>query len=267
MPVDYHIHTSMCGHATGEMECYVQEALKKGLTEIGFSDHIPMYFLPPGDRDASVAMREDELPTYVQKVRCLQAKYSPFPIRLGIEADFTPGMEKELTNILNQYDFDYCLGSIHFIDGWGFDNPLYKEQYGKWDLYELYQRYFGMVGQAALSGLFDILSHPDLIKKLGYKPEGDLEPIYRKVVGQIAESGVCIEVNTAGLRAPAKELYPQVDFLKLCYAAGVPVSLGSDAHKPEQVGMDFDKALSMLREAGYREVVTFSGRRKNYRKI
>ncbi len=264
MPVDYHIHTKMCGHASGEMEEYVEAAINKGLKEIGFSDHIPMYFLPKEERDTSIAMEEEQLPVYIEKVRELQKKYSEFPIKMGIEADYVPGMEQEVLAILRSYDFDYCLGSIHFIDGWGFDQSEYISEYDKWDLYELYERYFGILAQAAASGLFDTLSHPDLIKKLGFRPEGDLTPLYKKTVKIIADSGVCIEINTAGLRVPAKELYPAAGFLKLCHAAGVNVTLGSDAHKPEQVGANFAEALTLLKDVGFTKVVTFTGRGRNY---
>ncbi|HWI54466.1 MAG TPA: histidinol-phosphatase [Desulfobacteria bacterium] len=264
MPVDYHIHTKMCGHASGEMEEYVEAAMKKGLKEIGFSDHIPMYFLPAGERDASIAMAEEQLPVYTAKVKELQKKYSGFPIKLGIEADYVPGMEQEASDILSRYEFDYCLGSIHFIDGWGFDQSRYIAEYEKWDLYELYERYFGILGQAAASGLFDTLSHPDLIKKLGFRPEGDLTPLYKKTVKIIADSGVCVEINTAGLRVPAAELYPAAGFLRLCCDAGVSVTLGSDAHKPEQVGAGFAEALALLKDVGYTKVVTFTGRGRNY---
>lgn len=267
MPVDYHIHTKMCGHASGEMEEYVEAAKERGLTEIGFSDHIPMYFLPPEERDFSIAMKEEELPIYISRVREIQKKYSPYPVKFGIEADFVPGMQKELAGIIGKYDFDYVLGSIHFIDGWGFDNPQYKSQYDNWDLYDLYEAYFGLVSQAAASGLFDILSHPDLIKKFGFRPDRDLTPLYEKTIKIIAESGVCIEVNTAGLRVPAREIYPVVDFLKLCFEKGVSVTLGSDAHSPEQVGANFGEAVALLKSVGYREVVTFTERSKNYCKI
>lgn len=264
MPVDYHIHTKMCGHAYGEMEEYVAAAQRKGLREIGFADHVPMYFLAPEQRDLSIAMKEEELPLYVEQVREMQAKFHPFNVKLGLEADFTPGMENELAAILEAYDFDYVLGSIHYIDGWGYDNSQYISEYDKWDLYELYRRYFTILGQAAASGLFDTLAHPDLIKKFGFSPQADIAPLYAGAVQKIAEAGVCIEVNTAGLRAPAGEIYPQIKFLELCRKNRVPVTLGSDAHHPEQVGAGFKEAMELLRTVGYREVVTFSGRKRNY---
>jgi len=206
----------MCGHAEGEMEEYVLTAQRKGLKEIGFADHIPMYFFPEGDRDSSVAMSSGELPVYAARVRAVQEKMRPYPVKFGIEADYTPGMEAELAAILGEYQFDYVLGSIHFLDGWGFDNSRYKAEYDKWGLFELYETYFLVLGQAAASGLFDSLAHPDLIKKFGFRPDRDITGLYQEAAGKIAESGVCIEVNTAGLRVPAGEIYPSIDFLRIC---------------------------------------------------
>jgi len=264
MPVDYHIHTKMCGHAVGELDEYVAAARQKGLREIGIADHIPMYFLPVGERDLSIAMKEEELPVYVQRVEEVQKKFSPYLIKLGLEADYIPGKEKELAALLRKYDFDYILGSIHFLDEWGFDNPDRIAGYEKRDLDELYELYFKTLGRAAASGLFDIMAHPDLIKKFGFRPDRDITGLYEQAVKTIAQSGVCIEVNTAGLRVPAGEIYPQAGFLEICHSYQVPVSLGSDAHRPELVGADFDKAVDLLKAIGYREIVTFSKRNKNF---
>lgn len=264
MPVDYHIHTKMCGHAEGEMEEYIAAARRRGLQELGFSDHIPMYFLPVEERDPSVAMREEDLPRYIQKIKDLQKSFYPWPIKIGIEADYISGMEAKLAEILTQYEFDYILGAIHFINGWGFDNPAYIDEYKKLDLGELYRQYFSTLGQAAASGLFDILAHADLIKKFGFYPEGELGGLYRETLQQISDSGVCVEINTAGLRVPKKEIYPSPDFLKLCFENKVPVSLGSDAHKPELVGADFHLAIALLKSIGYKQVVKFDKRNRNY---
>lgn len=267
MPVDYHLHTKLCGHAQGEPEEYAAAAQRRGLREIGFADHIPMYFLPEAERDPDIAMREEDLPGYAQKIRDLQKSLHPFPIKFGIEADYAAGMENRLREILGQYDFDYVLGSIHFLDGWGFDNPAYIDGYKSRDLWEVYQSYFGLLGQAAASGIFDVLAHPDLIKKFGFEPDRELSDLYRETLRQIADSGVCVEINTAGLRVPKKEIYPAPEFLKLCFASKVPVSLGSDAHKPEQVGTDFDQAVALLKSVGYTQVVTFTKRRRDYCRI
>lgn len=267
MPVDYHIHTRRCGHATGEMEEYVQAAQQKGLVEIGFADHIPMYFLPPAERDPEIAMADQELPDYVADIRRLQEKFAPFKVKMGIEADFAPGLEDELKAILRRYDFDYVLGSIHFLDGWGFDNLKYIAEYEHRDITQIYAQYFQLLCQAAASGLFDSLAHPDLIKKMGFRPSGDISYFYEQAVKTIAEADICVEVNLAGLRVPVAEIYPAQPFLQLCHRFGVPVTLGSDAHKPEQVGAGFDTAVKLLKAIGYDEVAVFNGRKRSFLKL
>jgi histidinol-phosphatase (PHP family) len=169
-----------------------------------------------------------------------------------------------LVNVLKDMPLDYVLGSVHYIDGWGFDNPDYISQYDSMDIEKLYRRYFQLLKQAALSGIFDILAHPDLIKKFGYFPARDMTQVYEDTVQAIHASNVCIEVNTAGLRVPAREIYPTEEFLQLCCRYGVPVTLGSDAHKPEQVGWGFAEAVKLLKKVGYRETVLFTERQRKF---
>ncbi|WP_347488342.1 histidinol-phosphatase HisJ family protein [Desulfoscipio sp. XC116] len=252
---DYHIHTARCGHARGEMWEYVERALELGLPEIGFADHIPMYWLSEKDRDPGIAMSLDILAEYVNEVEILRAAYPHIPIKLGIEADYIPGFEGELKKILGRYQFDYVLGSVHFIDGWGFDNPAYLDKYKHIDIDGLFRQYFSLVRQAARSGLFNVLAHPDLIKKFGYRPQGDLREVYDKTARTFAEAGVCAEVNTAGLRVPAREIYPALGLLQACRNYAVPVTTGSDAHEPGQVGYQFKSVRYFLQKAGYAKVL------------
>ena len=156
---------------------------------------------------------------------------------------------------------------MHFLDGWGFDNPAEMEEYGRRDLDRVYEEYFALVQQAALSGLFDIIAHPDLIKKFAFRPARDLSPLYEETARAFQKAGVCAEVNSAGLRYPAGEIYPSFSFLKCLYKHNVPVTLGSDAHRPEQVGAGLPEALRLLREAGYQEIALFSARKKCFREI
>ncbi|HBX24073.1 MAG TPA: PHP domain-containing protein [Desulfotomaculum sp.] len=258
---DYHIHTARCGHAAGRMEEYIEHALALGLKEIGFADHIPMYWLQEGDRDPELAMPECDLGDYVAEVERLRKLYPDITIRLGIEVDYIPGHENQARSILERYPFDYVLGSVHYLDGWGFDNPAYIHRYETYDLDELYRRYFKRVQQAAQSRLFDIIAHPDLVKKFGFKPTCDLQGLYDETARAFAEAGVCAEVNTAGLRVPASEIYPAEGFLRACRNNGVPVTVGSDAHLPNQVGQGFDRAMELLTRVGYEKTVSFSQRK------
>ncbi|HBV99013.1 MAG: histidinol phosphatase [Peptococcaceae bacterium BICA1-7] len=264
---DYHIHTGRCGHASGGMRQYADEAVNKGLGEIGFSDHIPMYWLPSDSRDPGLAMAEEQFPGYVAEVLGLKSEFSSLSIRLGVEVDYIPGRETAIKPFLLGCPFDYVIGSVHYIDGWGFDNPALLEEFGRQNIDEIYEKYFDLLCAAASSRLFDIIAHPDLIKKFGHRPAAPPLELYRRAAVAMAGAGVCVEVNTAGLRVPAEEIYPSLDFLRICRLEGVPASTGSDAHAPGLVGAGFSQAADLLREAGYREVAVFKGRTRNMIKI
>ncbi len=264
---DYHCHTNLCGHASGEMEEYISSARLKGLPELGFSDHLPMYWLPEKERNPGLAMSEKELPFYVAKVIKLREENSDLSIKLGIEADYIPCKKIALSRLLNSHPFDYVLGSVHFVNGWAVDNPANKNEYEHLNLDEIYTAYFSCLQSAARSGLFNIMAHPDLIKKFGYRPKKDLTYLYEQTAVIFAKANVCAEVNTAGIRYPAREIYPSLELLRLFNKYGVSATVGSDAHHPEQVGEDWKEAAFYLKEAGYREIAAFSGRRPTMVKI
>lgn len=265
--VDYHIHTARCGHAIGEMAAYVERAIQAGLPEIGFSDHIFLYWLPPDRRDPELAMPEEQFDAYVEDVLRLQHAYPDIAIRVAIEADFIVDQEDTLTDILNRYPWDYILGSVHFIGDWGMDDGRYLSEYDAWDIDELYEHYFSLVMRAAESGHFDTMAHLDLVKKFGHRARKDLADLYGRVARRLAAAGVAIEVNTAGLRKPVGELYPHLDLLTACRKAGVPATLGSDAHAPDEVAADLPLAIEHLRAAGYERILTYRGRRRDWKPI
>ena len=260
--VDYHTHTVRCGHAEGTMEAYLEAALAAGIREYGFSCHIPMYWLPEEKRDPGIAMRMDELEAYVEDVLRMRLRYPEIPIRLGIEADFIPGREEDLVKVLEPYPWDYVIGSVHFIGDWDFDNPASVNRYAEWDISELYAKFFTLETMAARSGLFDIMAHIDLIKKFGHRPSHDLGRLYADVAQVMADAGVAIELSTAGLRKPVREIYPNPQLLKECCDRNVPLVISSDAHKPSEVAWGFEGALEVARAAGYTSLARFEGRRR-----
>jgi len=203
-------------------------------------------------------------------------------LRLGIEADFVPGAEDRIANLLQARDFDYVVGSVHFIR----EGAVDMDEYGAWtsgrSAEELWRRYFQTLGESARSGLFDVLAHPDLVKYWSptdaarptnpalagrRRPEGDLRRYYELAIEGIAESGVAVEVSTAGLRKPAGEIYPAPAFLEMCLEAGAPVALSSDAHRPQEVGADYDRALELLERLGVRELCVFERRERRLEPI
>jgi histidinol-phosphatase (PHP family) len=261
--VDYHVHTARCGHASGAMERYVEHAIESGLTELGFSDHLFMYWLPEERRDPELTMAEWEHDFYIEDVERCRRRYSlDITIRLATEVDYIPGHEHALENILRRYDWDYVIGSVHFIDGWGFDDSRHLAGFAEWDIDALYQRYFSSVGASAETGLFDTIGHTDLVKKFGHRPSVDQSESYATLAARFSRSGVCVEVNTGGLRKPVSEAYPHPALLRACHEAGVPVTFGSDAHAPQEVAADFAAACGLMRAAGYQQFIAFERRQR-----
>ena len=258
--VDYHLHTELCGHARGGLEDYVGRALELGLAEVGFCDHFPLLHL----KDPTLSMTVEDLPRYLREVEELRGRFSGMlEIRVGIEVDYLPETLQQVSEMLEGLTLDYVMGSVHFLDGWGFDDPRYVGGYRGRDIRALWERYFQLLGDAAESGKFDVMAHPDLIKKFGYRPSGEVSDIYRRCLDRLAEAGVVVEVNTAGLRKPVGEIYPAEEFLRMCLEREIPVTLGSDAHAPGEVGADFAAAAAMLRRVGYRELTVFRRRARS----
>jgi histidinol-phosphatase (PHP family) len=258
--VDYHMHLrngrEEIAHDTWSVEAFVEAARAAAVDEIGFTEHV--YYFRQTRPLWTVRYQTErcvyDVERYVEAV--VQARGRGLPVKLGLEVDYVPGREDETRQILEPYPWDYLLGSVHFIDGLGVDGePRLLDAVG---VQEAWRRYFDSLADAARSGLFDSLSHPDLVKIFGERAEQfDYEP----VVGAIADAGVAVEVSTAGLRKPVRELYPHPDFLAACRRRGVPVTLGSDAHSPEVVGRDFDRARELLRSAGYETITVYERRR------
>ena len=243
---DYHTHTYRCGHARGSAAEYVRAARERGLIGVGVCDHLPL----TGPRDPELSMDVSEVAGYVDEVQELKRAYPGF-VFLGIEADYQPDSFEETREMLDAYPFDYVIGSVHFIDGWAFDDPRNREGWTDRDIGQVYGRYFELVAEAAETGAFTILGHLDLVKKFGHRPERPLVEAARSLVARVARTGVAVEVNTSGLRKPVAEVYPHIDLLRLLRQGGVPVTFGSDAHVPEDVGRDFDHALELALSAGY----------------
>jgi len=267
--LDYHIHTKLCHHATGEMYEYVEAAISKKIDEIGFADHLPMIYLPSNLPLEDYCMKLEELPLYVQNVQQLQEKYPDIIIKLGIEADYYEGKEQDIKNLLNQVDFDYIYGSVHAIGdpAWVIDDDRFRHKYQEYDLFELYQLYFKYLTQAIQTGLFDIIAHLDLPKKFGDRPEQSIKSMIDEVVEALVKNKVSIEVNTAGFRKPAGEQYPSEEILRACYENDIQVTLGSDSHRPEEVGWNLDRAFALLREIGYSQIIGYKKRKRIFFEI
>lgn len=255
--VDYHMHTPLCGHAVGQPEEYVKQAIKVGLSEIGFSDHAPLV----SHEDPRYTMAGNQLPLYHAMVEKVQKQFPDFTIKLGLEADYIPGFEAQTRKILEGYPYDFVIGSIHFIDRWAFDDPDEKVKWRDKDINTVYRDYYKLLRRSASSGLFDIMGHVDLVKKFGHRATEDLTAEVKATADVFKASGVCVEINTSGLRKPVQEIYPSLGVLKIYREAGVPITFSSDSHDPGDVGKDYDKAKALALDAGYKDYLVFKRRK------
>lgn len=259
MPANYHTHTPLCRHAEGEPEAYVDAALAAGLTEYGVSDHAPQIPEPYDDW----RMLEADLPDYFRWIERAEAHAAGrIPIRWGLECDWLDGCEPWIRKLAGLHDWDYLIGSVHYLGGWDFDNPHRLERWAEQDVEDVWNHYWKTYIRMAESGLFDILGHPDLVKKFSHRPGGDLARFYEPVIDAIAASGCVIELNTAGWHKPCDEPYPSPEFLELACSAGVPLVISTDAHAPGEVGRDFERGIALAKSAGYRETQLFEKRRR-----
>jgi histidinol-phosphatase (PHP family) len=268
---DYHVHLrpddegSEAGSyfTAANAERYRERADELGIQELGVSEHVHRFvqsldvWTHPWYRHWAT----DDLDAYCEFVR------GDTDLKLGIEMDFLPGREDRIANLLDGRDWDYVIGSVHFLRDQAID--LGEGRWADFGIWrsgkpnEVWGRYFETLGEAARTGLFDILAHPDLVKVWGQGaplPEGDPRRFYELAMDGIAESDVAIEVSTAGLRKPVGEIYPSGGFLEMCLDAARPVALSSDAHLPEQVGFEYERAVQWLRDAGVAEIAVFDRR-------
>jgi histidinol-phosphatase (PHP family) len=260
LPPDYHMHTPLCRHAVGRPTDYAAHAVVVGLTEIGFSDHSPM----PEDGFDDWRMVLAELDSYVESVNEARRAAPALSIRLALEVDYLPGGEDWIRDLAGRHPWDYLIGSVHYLDGgWDIDNPHKVSRWQEQDPLPVWTAYFERLAQAAESRLFDSIGHPDLCKKFGFRPRADCRALYRAFLSAAQRSGVAIELNTAGLRKQCREIYPSREFLQLACEMGVPITFGSDAHSPVEVGMNFPEAVALARSVGYREGCRFSGRQRS----
>jgi histidinol-phosphatase (PHP family) len=259
LPADYHMHTPLCRHATGEPTEYAACARARGLTEIGFSDHSPM----PRDDFDDWRMSLSQLDAYVESVRHAQRDHPGLAIKLALEVDYLPGQEGWVGELAGRHPWDYLIGSVHYVnDTWDVDNPKKIAEWREHDPVEVWTWYFERLTQAADSGLFDILGHADLPKKFGAAFPADGEPMIELLLAAARRRQVALELNTAGLRKDCREIYPSRRILELAWRDSVPITFGSDAHAPGEVGMDFDQAVALARSVGYTHACRFSRRQR-----
>jgi len=254
------MHTPRCNHATGSVHEYAEAAIAAGLTEIGMSDHSPM----PGGFDKAWRMDRSELDGYIAEVEQAREAFSGrLTIRFGLEADFHPGTESYVKDMIAACDWDYIIGSVHYIGDWGFDNPDCIQIWDMWHIEDAYTAYFKLVAESAATGMFDIIGHPDLIKKFGHRAPASSQAVQQAeetMLEAVLKSGAALEISSAGLRKPVAEIYPQRRIIGHAAELGIPFVFGSDAHTPVEVGHGMDDCLTELASFGVTEIASFENR-------
>lgn len=265
MRVDLHNHTPLCNHAQGEPEEFIARAQELGIDVYGFACHAPMSF------DERYRMRLADLPSYLARINALKAAATHFnkharttgtmEILCGLEVDFIHGRENLLESSVLDAELDYLIGSVHFLDSWGFDNPEFIGEYAKRDMAQCWEQYLSSIAAMARSGHFQIVGHLDLLKVFGHHLPKHLESSLDRALEAIAESHMSIEINAAGLRKKVGEIYPSQAILRKARALGIPITFGSDAHSLEQVGAGYEKCAEIARSVGYTECMIYREKR------
>jgi histidinol-phosphatase (PHP family) len=247
--VDLHNHTPLCKHADGTPEDYVKKAIATGTKYFGFSDHAPMRF------DEEYRMDFSQMPLYETTVKGLKEKfYSDIEIFWGYEVDF---LNSFIDNRVLERKVDYFIGSVHFLDSWGFDNPEFIGEYQNKNIDDIWKNYFKAVENMAKSGLFDIVGHIDLLKIFKYLPKTDIRVLSKSAISAIKKANMTIEINTSGFRKPINEQYPSRAILEMAYEFDIPITFGSDAHEIEHIAYKSAEAEILARECGYNACAIF----------
>ncbi|MEW5736313.1 MAG: histidinol-phosphatase HisJ family protein [Thermodesulfobacteriota bacterium] len=256
MPLfDSHVHTELCNHAQGPMACFL--ARTRGLSGLCFLDHLTLR-----PEDARLSMSPEEAPLYYAATRRLSRANAGGPeVLVGLEIDYAPDLAAPAKEVAMRFDFDLLAMSVHFVD----EINLVSRRATR-DLStpreELAHRYLDLVLSALSDPYFQVLGHMDCAKKFFGPIFAGMEPRFREIFTALADLGIACEINTSGFDHPVSEPYPSPALFTLMKKAGVDITLGSDAHKPCEVGRHFDKTAALLRDAGYKEFVTFSRRKR-----
>lgn len=259
--VDLHTHT-LHSHGKDAPRAMFAAARAKGVTLFGFTEHSPR----PAGYDYANEYRERliaNFPVYVREVRELQEEY-PGQVLLGMEMDWMEDETAFIKESVAAYAFDYLIGSVHFLRRWGYDDvPAPWRELAPAERGRHYEAYFHTLRRMAESGLFHIAAHPDLIKIFSVETfrawmrEGDHPDLVRDALAAVRDNGMAMEISTAGLRKPCKEMYPGPEIMRIAADLRVPVSMASDAHNAGDVAYAFDRLEAYARSFGYDRSVWF----------
>lgn len=256
MNINYHVHTTLCNHATGTMPDFIRKAISLKLAEICFLDHLTLN--PEGK---GLTMAREEVALYFHATRNLAHQYrNAISVKVGLEIDFHPDFVGIFNSIVETFDFDVIGGSVHYLGEIDIVTRNSDWAKGKGETNAIYDRYFKQMNLMLDHPFFDVVCHFDLLKKFGRLPQKSFGCEIDGLLAKIKAKNLVLEVNTSGYELSVKEAYPSAEILKKCYRIGIPVTLGSDAHKPNQLVAHYEKAKTLLTRAGYSHLCTFSRR-------
>ncbi len=247
--IDYHVHSMGHDDFPSTIEtasAFLQVAREKGIAEIGFADHESFY----GQRDHCAIAQAAEL-------------FPEIGVKIGFEVDFACTPMDDIVRFTEDPELDFIIGSVHHLGPWLFNDTRFLDGYKGKDMDQLYESYYAAMEKAVSTGMIDIVGHLDLIKLFNIAPPKRNPVSYAEgTLRAIREAGSCVEINTSGLYKPVGEVFPSRELLKRCQEYDVPITLGSDAHAPSDVGRDLALALDMARGCGYSKVSTFRKRNR-----
>ncbi len=252
--VTTHTHTSFCGHGEGTVEELVSAAEAAGVTTIAVTEHYPLS--AAFDPNAYLSMPAERVGEYLDAVQEARRRHPNVEVIVGCELDWLGADEDRVITAADLAPFELVLGSVHFVDAWPFDDPAQRDRWDELGAPDIiWRRYFDLWCDAVSSEVpFDVMSHPDLAKKFAYYPSYDVTPLYEQAAEVCAAAGRMVEVNTSGSYYACKEMFPAPELLAAFCRAGVPCTVGTDAHTPANVVRDVEQAYRLMAQAGYRTV-------------
>lgn len=261
---DFHLHTSYSGDSEADMEQMVQKAISLGYKDISFTEHMDLEF--PVSEDFPAGRFECNVDSYLYHLLTLRNKYvNDINIRFGIELGLQPQVVRGNVKVAKEHDFDFVIGSIHVVDGDEVytDSPFFA---GRTDE-EAFRRYFDAVYENLRSySNFDVVGHLDYVVRYGKNLDADYsydkyKDIIDKILTRIIDREKGIELNTGAIAYGLRDLNPCIEILKRYKELGGElITVGSDAHKVEEIGRGFDKAEAILLEAGFKYITVYDAR-------
>ncbi len=254
--IDYHVHTDNSSDCRIPMNVMCAAAVENGVREIAFTDHFNNHML-----DIDLGFYDPD--RYFADIERCRAAFPSLIIRTGIEVGEPHRWARKILPVLTQYPYDVVLGSLHWCGNDSMFNPNYfrarppERAFGD---------YFEELIRMIHEGGFDILAHIDLPKRVGFDVYGDFdirgyEDVVRRVWEACIDQRITPEINTKGLRCTVNQLHPTGDALRW-YAemGGQQLSLGSDAHRPENIGDGFELARQSAVQVGLTRVCRYEAR-------